>query len=161
MRLVLPFKFGNLYSCCTHVSSLSLGCCWLVQEVFIHSILLRSLFMAFESSPAFPPHPHPESIYICNLWMISPGLHLWGKRLFYLPYIYWKRVQEKRYLVGQMGREHFAALKIFQQWYPQLALLLGIVHKVSKHFPWSLHLHTAKTGLAGYKRHWEDWGGNL
>lgn len=64
-------------------------------------------------------------------------------------------------MVCQMGREHLIALKEFQQWYPQLALLLWVVHKVHNHFPWYLHLPAAKTGLAGYQSLERMGGGSL
>lgn len=41
---------------------------------------------------------------------------------------------KKNCIVCQMGREHLTALKNFQPWYPQLALLLWAVPQVHKHF---------------------------
>lgn len=53
-----------------------------------------------------------------------------------------------------MGEEHDYA-RNFQQWYPQLALLLWAQPKVHTCFPLKSPPPHCQTGLAGSHRHWE------
>lgn len=75
---------------------------------------------------------------------------------FVCPTIAKKSARKSMYVICHIGKKHLTAVKNFQPWYSQLALLLWAVHKVHKHLPWSLHLLTAMAGLAGYQKHWEE-----
>lgn len=66
---------------------------------------------------------------------------------------------KKNCIVCQMGREHLTALKNFQPWYPQLALLLWAVPQVHKHFR-CLSTSPLPDGfgwLPEALRRWEEW----